>query len=239
MSKINENVFSYEAWKQFLQEYKESEETDFESDSVKVENKSIANCMEYRTLVLINIDKSESMKKFSKKMNMIIKTIKDTLFYFGDLINIQISKTLFASYVQPERYMDLQNFNFSADYFGNTHSTKLYDSIIDSEHRINRYKTELMNRGVNVISILFILSDGKDNGSISDLQEARDSLKRMQDDDSNIVIFVNFNGENGKDIADSLNIDKVIDYKIGIHELAVYTKFVSSAVIKRSQGEDK
>ena len=147
-----------------------------------------------------------------------------------------MAKTLFAETVEPGGYVEPEKFDTS--YSANSGCTKLYDSIIDSERRIRQYSADLKQNGVSVKAVLCILSDGLDNDSVASFEEAKESIRKMQDDDVT-VCFIAFGSEQCEKLANQLGITNVVKTDATIHDLHKIMKFVSIDTVRRSQGNDK
>lgn len=242
MSKQDENMFGSAAWNTFNDKYEnsgieESFEPELESDKVEVVNTPVTEFKSSaQTLLRLDIDRSGSMKGFTTAMGQALELVKESILTSEEVNRIQISKTLFADTVEPSGYTDVEKFDTS--YSANSGCTKLYDSIIDSERRIRRYRDELKQNGVSVKAVLCILSDGIDNNSVASFKEAKDSIEKMQADDVT-VCFIAFGSDQCKELANQLGIINVVKTDATIHDLHKIMEFVSIGTIKKSQGNDK
>ena len=169
-------------------------------------------------------------------MKQALELVKESIFTSQEVNRIQMAKTLFAETVEPGGYVEPEKFDTS--YSANSGCTKLYDSIIDSERRIRQYSADLKKNGVSVKAVLCILSDGLDNDSVASFEEAKESIRKMQDDDVT-VCFIAFGSEQCQKLANQLGITNVVKTDATIHDLHKIMKFVSLDTVRRSQGNDK
>ncbi len=242
MAKQDENMFGSAAWNSFNDDYdavgiEENFGPELESDNIETVNTPVNELKSSsQTLLRLDIDKSGSMGGFTRAMEQALELVKESIVTSEEVNRIQISKTLFADTVEPGGYTDVEKFDTS--YSAVSGCTKLFDSIIDSERRIKQYRDDLMQKGVSVQAVLCILSDGLDNDSVASLEETKQSVKNMQDDDVT-VCFIAFGSNQCENLAHQLGIVNVVRTDATIHDLHKIMKFVSIGTIKKSQGNDK
>lgn len=241
MGKREDNIFGTPAWEAFEADFRVLDEEiqkiqgpSIPSDAIEVKNTPVdllRNSMQ--TLLRLDIDKSGSMQGFNNAMRKALELVKESIVTSEEVCRIQIAKTLFSNMVTPEGYTDVEKFDTS--YTAGNGSTKLYDSIIDSERRINEYENDLKKYGVIVKKVLCILSDGLDNDSISSFDDAKASIERMKKNDVT-VCFIAFGSDDCKKLAEQLGVVNIIHTDATVHELHKIMKFVSLSTIQISQG---
>lgn len=197
---------------------------------------------EKQTLISILVDESGSMSSYTKAMKECLNSFKDAIVNSKEVDSILVSKTNFSESVYTGGFVApcLFETNYSAN-----GGTALYDAIVVAEKKIggndNRgYMDELRNSGIRTKGVVAIFSDGEDTSSSATLEEAKEAIRRMQNNDNGITVaFIAF-GNGAESIANDLGIKStnVLDVSASVSELRRAFNVLSNSAISFSKKAD-
>lgn len=148
------------------------------------------------------IDSSGSMYDYENVMRDCLSHYKDAISNSKQADEMLVSKTLFDSTITVGGRVFPDDFDPSYSAGG---ATKLYDAIVDERQRLLSYMEQLEDNGNSPRACVVILSDGEDNGSNCNPNDAFNAIKDLKKKEITVA-FVAF-GQEAFDIADKLGID--------------------------------
>ena len=192
---------------------------------------------ERQTLIGFYVDESGSMSSYEDTMRDCLKKFQKTIKNSKESDEMLISKTTFASTVNPGGYQLIDDMNVDYDAYG---STKLYDCIVDGQKRLvdgngGGYMEKLQANGIKTKAVVAIFSDGQDVSSQCSLNDARRAIEFLHKKEI-VVAFVAF-GSNAHGIAEKLGIYKqnILEVDATESELRKVFALISKSAISASK----
>ena len=193
------------------------------------------------------LDESGSTHRFAKEMEKCIQTVVRSMRHSPRADNLSYRHCHFGtSFREHHGYKLLQDIN-EADYDGCYQSggcTCLYDSL-DNVFRASKDYGEQLMRGKRFANgIVYVLTDGCDNGSTLTMNDARDALAEVVSAEcleSILTILIGVNDDTGiqqrlKDMAKAVGFTQYIPMKDATEsQLAKLADFISHSISSQSQ----
>ena len=201
------------------------------------------------TLVTVVVDISGSVSTFKDKLIECLKTILESCQDDPRAENLLLRVVKFREHVSELfgfrnlSEIDPDEFDTALDDIGGI--TALYDGSHTSIDASMTYGSDLMNNGILVNAVNFILTDGYDNASKLGAKEVGDILKKARKGEcveSLLTILIGIT-ENDKDIQDELKVfekeadlDAFVDIGNATRKaLSRLAKFISQSISSQSQ----
>lgn len=198
------------------------------------------------TLVNIVVDMSGSVSSYKNELTECIKTIVSSCKLSQRAENLMIRLTTFNNSVYEEHGFSLLN-SLIPDAYKNkkpTGSTSLYDATIDGIQAVNNYGKTLYDQEFDSNGIVFIITDGDDNTSRSNVSQIKDLVAKVINDEKleslrTILIGVNTKQDSLKRVLEKFKNDAELDQYVDIeaankNSLAKLANFISKSISAQS-----
>lgn len=199
------------------------------------------------TIVTGLLDESGSTSPFAKDLEKCVKTIIDSLRHSPRADNLMYRHCHFGTYFREVHgYKLLQDIN-SGDYNGcyqSGGSTALYDSMDNVFRAVKDYGEQCQKSKRIANGLVFVLTDGQDNGSTLRINDARNALAACiagESLESLITILIGVNPDANiqqslKDMANQTGFTQYIPLTdVSESTLAKLAKFISHSISSQSQ----
>lgn len=198
------------------------------------------------TLVNIVVDMSGSVSSYRNELTECIKTIVRSCKYSQRAENLMIRLTTFNNSIYEEHGFSLLN-AIDADSYQSkspTGSTALYDATIDGLQAVKSYGSNLFDQEFDANGIVFIITDGDDNNSSSNISDITTTLAKINAEEKleslrTILIGVNTKNDNLKNKLENFkkmaNLDQYVDIEdANKNSLAKLANFISKSISAQS-----
>lgn len=198
------------------------------------------------TLVNIVVDMSGSVSSYKNELTECIKTIVNSCKLSQRAENLMIRLTTFNNSVYEEHGFSLLNSLIPDSYKSKnpTGSTSLYDATIDGIQAVNNYGKTLYDQEFDSNGIVFIITDGDDNTSRSNVSQIKDLVAKVINDEKleslrTILIGVNTKQDSLKRVLEKFKNDAELDQYVDIEDanknsLAKLANFISKSISAQS-----
>jgi hypothetical protein len=200
-------------------------------DEIEAENTSIDEIdSEVVNLIFVGIDASGSMSSYVSDMKGALKDFKDALSNSKEADEILVARADFESTIDIGGYKKITEFDTS---YSTNDMTRLYDTVVEGTDKLFTYMNCLKQQGMRVKAVFAIFSDGCDNYSNSSVSEAREAIKKLNDEEITTA-FISF-GSSAKGIAKSLDFKNELSVGGSASELRKAFNCLSKSVIESSK----
>lgn len=200
-------------------------------NDIETENTSIDDIeSENVNLMMIGIDCSGSMYKYSSDMIKCLNEFKDALKDSKEAGDILIARANFEDDVSIGGYKSIDEFDTS---FSDGGCTAMYDCIVQGSQKMLEYRKYLRDQGVRVKCVFSIFSDGYENGSSVDVSMARRAVENLNNEEITTA-FISF-GNDAQIEAKKLGFKNLLTVGSSASELRRAFNCLSKSVIESSK----
>lgn len=188
------------------------------------------------------IDKSGSIYNYVNDMNNALNDFVQTMQKSHVADKLLVSTIEFSNNVNVvsgfQPIMNVKDFNIQPGGI-----TALYDAVKAGIENAINYRNQLQNSGLTAKTLVFIITDGEDNASITKPDEIKDMLGNIYKDEANAfsftIIMFGVGDEGNFDSArEKMGIPKNLMAKVGTSgaEIRKMINFISSSVSSSASG---
>lgn len=200
-------------------------------NDIETENTSIDDIeSENINLMMIGIDCSGSMYKYSTDMIKCLTEFKDALENSKESNDILIARADFEDDVTIGGYKAIEEFDTT---FHDGGCTAMYDCIVQGSQKMLEYRKYLRDQGVRVKCVFAIFSDGYENGSSADVSLARRAVENLNNEEITTA-FISF-GNDAQAEAKKLGFKNLLTVGSSASELRRAFNCLSKSVIESSK----
>ncbi len=203
-------------------------------DEIEQENTSIDDIeTEVINLIFVGIDQSGSMDMYINDMKQCLVDFKKALEDSKEVDEMLIARANFNGSKQDIQIGGYKKVNeFDVGYSANG-ATPLYDVIVEGTEKLDNYITYLKNQGMRVKAVFAIFSDGEDVGSLTHMSEARNCVKKLNNQEITTA-FISF-GSHAITEAENLKFKNKLQVGSSASELRKAFDCLSKSVIESSK----
>lgn len=200
-------------------------------DEIEIENTSIDDiATENVNLMFIGIDCSGSMSDYIDDMEQSLSNFKSAISNSKEADEILLTRANFNRDVTIGGYKKIDDFDTSYSAYG---YTSLYDTIVIGSNKLVDYMTYLKEQGMRVKAVFVIFSDGADNTSRYDINEAKAEISKLNKMEITTA-FISF-GNSSIEIANSIGFKNIMTVKSDASELRKAFDCLSKSAISASK----
>lgn len=210
------------------------DESDFDIEGlteIEAQNTAIDDLeSENVNLMMIGIDCSGSMYRYSSEMQKCLADFKDALTNSKESNEILVARADFASNVNIGGYKPIGEFDTTFSAFG---GTAMYDCVVNGSAKMLEYRKFLRDQGVRVKCVFAIFSDGEENDSRAYLADAKQAIENLHREEITTA-FISFGGI-AQTEAKRLGFKNILTVGASVSELRRAFDCLSKSVIESSK----
>lgn len=199
---------------------------DIESQNTAIDDLESENV----NLMMIGIDQSGSMYKYTNDMINCLKEFKDALENSKESNEILVARADFDDDVNIGGYKSIEEFDTN---FSDNGCTAMYDCIVQGSQKMLEYRKFLRDQGVRVKCVFAIFSDGYENGSTTTLSMAKQAVANLNNEEITTA-FISF-GSDAQQEAEQLGFKNLLTAGRSASELRRAFNCLSKSVIESSK----